>query len=62
MQTLKHFLCFEQILLTSNASELGFENVEVPAENILGSVNGGVEVLMSLRECYLRDCVPVSLC
>jgi len=31
----------------SNTGELVFENVEVPAENILGAVNGGVEVLMS---------------
>ena len=31
----------------SNTSELIFKNVEVPEENILGEVNGGVEVLMS---------------
>ncbi|PYE35423.1 isovaleryl-CoA dehydrogenase [Idiomarina fontislapidosi] len=31
----------------SNTCELVFEDVEVPAENILGEFNGGVEVLMS---------------
>lgn len=31
----------------SNTSELIFDNVEVPEENILGEVNRGVEVLMS---------------
>lgn len=31
----------------SNTCELVFEDVEVPAENILGNFNGGVEVLMS---------------
>ena len=31
----------------SNTSELIFKDVEVPEENILGEVNGGVEVLMS---------------
>lgn len=31
----------------SNTSELIFKNVEVPEENILGEVNGGVDVLMS---------------
>jgi len=31
----------------SNTGELVFENVEVPAENVLGAVDGGVAVLMS---------------
>lgn len=31
----------------SNTCELIFDNVEVPAENVLGSVNAGVKVLMS---------------
>ena len=31
----------------SNTCELVFDNVEVPAENILGQYNGGVKVLMS---------------
>ncbi len=31
----------------SNTCELVFDNVEVPAENILGAYNGGVNVLMS---------------
>lgn len=31
----------------SNTGELLFENVQVPAENILGQFNGGVKVLMS---------------
>ncbi|MEH6800567.1 MAG: isovaleryl-CoA dehydrogenase [Halopseudomonas sabulinigri] len=31
----------------SNTCELVFDNVEVPAENILGALNGGVKVLMS---------------
>jgi isovaleryl-CoA dehydrogenase len=31
----------------SNTCELVFEDCEVPAENVLGRVNGGVEVLMS---------------
>ncbi|RUO77292.1 isovaleryl-CoA dehydrogenase [Idiomarina seosinensis] len=31
----------------SNTCELVFEDVEVPEENILGELNGGVEVLMS---------------
>ena len=31
----------------SNTGELLFENVEVPEENILGKLNGGVNVLMS---------------
>ncbi|WP_404402487.1 isovaleryl-CoA dehydrogenase [Idiomarina seosinensis] len=31
----------------SNTCELVFEDVEVPEENILGKLNGGVEVLMS---------------
>ncbi|MEC7643001.1 MAG: acyl-CoA dehydrogenase family protein, partial [Pseudomonadota bacterium] len=31
----------------SNTCELVFEDAEVPAENILGELNGGVEVLMS---------------
>ena len=31
----------------SHTGELVFENVEVPAENILGNVNGGAKVLMS---------------
>ncbi|WP_419835805.1 isovaleryl-CoA dehydrogenase [Endozoicomonas atrinae] len=31
----------------SNTCELVFEDCEVPAENILGNLNGGVEVLMS---------------
>ena len=31
----------------SNTGEMVFDNVEVPAENILGTVNGGVKVLMS---------------
>ncbi|HWP20855.1 MAG TPA: isovaleryl-CoA dehydrogenase [Burkholderiaceae bacterium] len=31
----------------SHTGELVFENVEVPAENVLGTVNGGVKVLMS---------------
>ncbi|MGE8418236.1 acyl-CoA dehydrogenase family protein, partial [Pseudomonas sp.] len=31
----------------SNTCELFFDNVEVPAENILGALNGGVKVLMS---------------
>ncbi|BDX18192.1 isovaleryl-CoA dehydrogenase [Halopseudomonas aestusnigri] len=31
----------------SNTCELVFNNVEVPVENILGQVNGGVKVLMS---------------
>ncbi|MAC98527.1 acyl-CoA dehydrogenase [Pseudomonas abyssi] len=31
----------------SNTCELVFDNVEVPVENILGQVNGGVKVLMS---------------
>ena len=31
----------------SNTSELIFDKVEVPEENVLGEVNGGVEVLMS---------------
>jgi isovaleryl-CoA dehydrogenase len=31
----------------SHTGELVFENVKVPAENILGSLNGGVKVLMS---------------
>ena len=31
----------------SNTCELVFDNVEVPAENILGVLNGGVKVLMS---------------
>jgi isovaleryl-CoA dehydrogenase len=31
----------------SHTGELVFENVEVPAENVLGNVNGGVKVLMS---------------
>ena len=31
----------------SNTCELVFEDVEVPAENVLGEVNGGVKVLMS---------------
>ncbi|MDR0478389.1 MAG: isovaleryl-CoA dehydrogenase [Burkholderiaceae bacterium] len=31
----------------SNTGEMVFDNVEVPAENILGAVNGGVKVLMS---------------
>jgi isovaleryl-CoA dehydrogenase len=31
----------------SHTGELVFENVEVPAENVLGSLNGGAKVLMS---------------
>jgi len=31
----------------SHTCELVFDNVEVPAENVLGSVNGGAKVLMS---------------
>jgi isovaleryl-CoA dehydrogenase len=31
----------------SHTGELVFNNVEVPAENVLGAVNGGVQVLMS---------------
>ena len=31
----------------SNTGELLFDNVEVPTENILGKLNGGVNVLMS---------------
>lgn len=31
----------------SHTGELVFENVQVPAENILGALNGGVKVLMS---------------
>lgn len=31
----------------SNTCELVFENAEVPADNVLGELNGGVEVLMS---------------
>lgn len=31
----------------SNTGELVFENVEVPEENVLGKLNGGVYVLMS---------------
>jgi isovaleryl-CoA dehydrogenase len=31
----------------SHTGELVFENVEVPAENVLGAVNGGAKVLMS---------------
>jgi isovaleryl-CoA dehydrogenase len=31
----------------SHTGELVFENVEVPEENVLGSVNKGVYVLMS---------------
>jgi isovaleryl-CoA dehydrogenase len=31
----------------SHTGELVFENVKVPAENILGGLNGGVKVLMS---------------
>ncbi len=31
----------------SHTGELVFENVEVPADNVLGSVNGGARVLMS---------------
>ncbi|MBK9243453.1 MAG: isovaleryl-CoA dehydrogenase [Burkholderiales bacterium] len=31
----------------SHTGELVFDNVEVPAENVLGSVNGGARVLMS---------------
>ncbi|MGB7386336.1 MAG: isovaleryl-CoA dehydrogenase, partial [Pseudomonas neustonica] len=31
----------------SNTCELVFDNVEVPAENMLGALNGGVKVLMS---------------
>ncbi len=31
----------------SHTGELVFENVEVPAENVLGTVNGGARVLMS---------------
>ena len=31
----------------SHTGELVFENVEVPAENVLGAVNGGARVLMS---------------
>jgi len=31
----------------SNTCELVFDNVEVPVENILGALNGGVKVLMS---------------
>ncbi len=31
----------------SHTGEMLFENVEVPAENVLGTVNGGVSVLMS---------------
>ena len=31
----------------SHTGELVFDNVEVPAENVLGAVNGGVQVLMS---------------
>lgn len=31
----------------SNTSELFFDNVEIPAENVLGEVNKGVYVLMS---------------
>ena len=31
----------------SNTCELIFQDVEVPEENVLGAVNGGVKVLMS---------------
>lgn len=31
----------------SNTCELFFDNVEVPVENVLGEINGGVKVLMS---------------
>jgi isovaleryl-CoA dehydrogenase len=31
----------------SHTGELVFDNVEVPADNVLGSVNGGAKVLMS---------------
>ena len=31
----------------SNTGEMVFDNVEVPADNILGALNGGVKVLMS---------------
>ena len=31
----------------SHTGELVFENVEVPAENVLGALNGGAKVLMS---------------
>ena len=34
----------------SHTGELVFQNVEVPAENVLGQVNGGAKVLMSGRD------------
>jgi isovaleryl-CoA dehydrogenase len=48
---MKGFSCAQKLdklgMRGSNTGELVFDNVEVPAENVLGAVDGGVAVLMS---------------
>ncbi len=48
---MKGFSCAQKLdklgMRGSHTGELVFNNVEVPAENILGNVNGGAKVLMS---------------
>lgn len=48
---MKGFSCAQKLdklgMRGSNTGELVFEDCEVPAENVLGEVNGGVRVLMS---------------
>lgn len=48
---MKGFSCAQKLdklgMRGSNTGELVFDNVEVPAENVLGAVDGGVSVLMS---------------
>ena len=48
---MKGFSCAQKLdklgMRGSHTGELVFNNVEVPAENILGSLNGGAKVLMS---------------
>ena len=48
---MKGFSCAQKLdklgMRGSNTGELVFDNVEVPAENVLGRIDGGVAVLMS---------------
>lgn len=45
----------------SNTCQLIFEDVEVPAENVLGEVNGGVYVLMSGLDLERLTCAAGSV-
>jgi isovaleryl-CoA dehydrogenase len=44
----------------SNTCELVFDNCEVPEENVLGAVNGGVRVLMSGLDYTRGWCCPAG--